>query len=380
MAFKKVITNNPKNIFHLIDTKNIEIQTYNDHSSEDSVVYFCNNYDFSEIPDTVDRLIRAFDQSVWEHLVKDPASIFIFESARETHHLTNFVEQLSWLLDSFDLNPNQIYIIVPDEIHVLRLRELLSLKSIHDITIDFYNYWLYFGIDNINKIGNSTPKNRFSVMSRHYKKERLLLFLDLLNKGILSSCTYTFSNIIPYGNVPPISLTQLKNEILHYHDFNESESWINNIPYIIPDESFPSDVRISTPIFNAYINIVIETISYKTPFNVSWITEKTYKPIAYGKPFIMFSSPGTLSDLRILGFKTFHPYIDESYDLIDDDDDRRKAVVSEIDRIAKITEAQFNELLNNTRDIVEHNLSVIREKTKKERLSEIKKLGILKNE
>lgn len=43
-------------------------------------------------------------------------------------------------------------------------------------------------------------------------------------------------------------------------------------------------------------------------------TEKTYKPISAGMPFVMVASQGFLYRLRKMGFCTFHPWIDESYD------------------------------------------------------------------
>ena len=45
-----------------------------------------------------------------------------------------------------------------------------------------------------------------------------------------------------------------------------------------------------------------------------FITEKTYKPIYTGHPFIIWGNPGTLTYLRSIGYKTFPTLFDESYD------------------------------------------------------------------
>ena len=50
-----------------------------------------------------------------------------------------------------------------------------------------------------------------------------------------------------------------------------------------------------------------------TPF----ITEKTYKPIAYYHPFMVLGGASTLAHLRNLGFMTFDHLWDESYDLVE---------------------------------------------------------------
>lgn len=47
-------------------------------------------------------------------------------------------------------------------------------------------------------------------------------------------------------------------------------------------------------------------------------TEKTVKPLRAGMPFVMVASKKFLYTLRKMGFQTFHPYIDESYDLEND--------------------------------------------------------------
>jgi hypothetical protein len=45
-----------------------------------------------------------------------------------------------------------------------------------------------------------------------------------------------------------------------------------------------------------------------------FITEKTYKPIAFYHPFVIMGMPGTLKSLKSQGFETFENLFDESYD------------------------------------------------------------------
>ena len=52
------------------------------------------------------------------------------------------------------------------------------------------------------------------------------------------------------------------------------------------------------------------------------ITEKTFKPIALGMPFVLVATAGSLEYLRSYGFKTFGHVWDESYDAIQNDHDR----------------------------------------------------------
>ena len=51
----------------------------------------------------------------------------------------------------------------------------------------------------------------------------------------------------------------------------------------------------------------------------SHLTEKTFKAIALEMPFVLVAPAHSLKYLREYGFKTFSPFIDESYDDIEDD-------------------------------------------------------------
>ena len=102
------------------------------------------------------------------------------------------------------------------------------------------------------------------------------------------------------------------------------------------------------------ISIVLETLFDQRIH----LTEKTLRPLACGHPFIVAAGPGTLSFLKKYGFKTFEPYINESYDSIKDNTQRLKAIVDEMSRISKLNESELNELLSNCQKIAEHNKKI----------------------
>ena len=73
------------------------------------------------------------------------------------------------------------------------------------------------------------------------------------------------------------------------------------------------------PYADTYFSLVTETIC---EHGNSFRTEKIAKPIAQGHPWIVASNAGFYRDLRNLGFQTFGHVIDESFDLIDNTQDR----------------------------------------------------------
>jgi hypothetical protein len=107
----------------------------------------------------------------------------------------------------------------------------------------------------------------------------------------------------------------------------------------------------------AAINISLETHIVEQSNGVS-LTEKTYKPILLKKPFLVYGIPNILGMLRENGFRTFHGIIDESYDTIQDENERRLAIIKEIDRLNKLDSNSFSSVLKQCESICEHNFAV----------------------
>jgi hypothetical protein len=124
----------------------------------------------------------------------------------------------------------------------------------------------------------------------------------------------------------------------------------------------------------SYLSIIAETMFFQHEYgaanpyadvfdyhyNFTFLTEKTYRAISLKHPFILASLPNSLSALRELGYKTFSPYIDESYDTIIDDRERLEKILSIIKNFNSFTEKQWIEFYYNTKDIVEYNYNVIK--------------------
>jgi hypothetical protein len=66
---------------------------------------------------------------------------------------------------------------------------------------------------------------------------------------------------------------------------------------------------------NIWNKYQIEIISETDTMSDFWFTEKTARCLATGKPFVLVSGHGSLQKLRNMGFYTFSPILDETYDL-----------------------------------------------------------------
>ena len=111
---------------------------------------------------------------------------------------------------------------------------------------------------------------------------------------------------------------------------------------------------------NTILYLIGETLFYNEP---RFLTEKTFKAIAYKLPFIMIGQPFNLEHLRSLGYKTFDGIIDESYDTITDHNTRLDKILSEIERICSFNEQQKKSFCDSCLDIVDYNYNLLVNKT-----------------
>ena len=100
------------------------------------------------------------------------------------------------------------------------------------------------------------------------------------------------------------------------------------------------------------IDVVLETLFDDKRIH---LTEKTLRPIACGKPFILVSTPGCLQYLRDYGFETFNEYIDESYDDIQDPLDRLERVVKLMKDISNLSKNKKNTLYQQLHQVAQRN-------------------------
>jgi hypothetical protein len=81
------------------------------------------------------------------------------------------------------------------------------------------------------------------------------------------------------------------------------------------------------------------------------LTEKIFRPIACGHPFILAAGPGSLEYLRSYGFKTFDPWIDESYDKEINSYLRLKKIIQSMIKLIDLNNSEYSAV----KDIAEFN-------------------------
>ena len=108
---------------------------------------------------------------------------------------------------------------------------------------------------------------------------------------------------------------------------------------------------------DSYFSIVTETNFFG--HTGRFLSEKTFKPMLYKHPFILLCDPYSLPLLKQIGYKTFHPYIDESYDNEPNDVKRLKMILNEVNRLCNLTELELFEFIDKVKEITIYNHNLL---------------------
>jgi hypothetical protein len=175
---------------------------------------------------------------------------------------------------------------------------------------------------------------KYTCLNRVHKQYRKEFVYNLWKDGL------TEDAYVSYGNVPNkdnredywIVNPKFMNSAIHEERWPKPsrippEQYVKGIKHV--DASFDRMLPMSADNLNtdnhndhsmsvdylftdSYWNIVMET--YLNATGGVFLTEKTFKPIKYGQPFVILGTTGSLAYLKEQGYKTFSPWIDESYD------------------------------------------------------------------
>ena len=111
-------------------------------------------------------------------------------------------------------------------------------------------------------------------------------------------------------------------------------------------------VRETTPINTTFLHVVCETLFHKHKL---FLTEKTFKPIVLGQPFVLVTGPGNLEYLRSYGFRTFSDFWCEDYDNIQDDTRRMRAIADIVNGIASMSSSELHQMRKRMEPTLMHN-------------------------
>ena len=208
-----------------------------------------------------------------------------------------------------------------------------------------------YNANNIRDIHfNLNKPYKFLCLNRRLDLHRVVLLSEILNEIQINSLISFDKNLITdeipilFEKRPDINIkfNNLPNKIIA-----DREDIENTNGYHHENEKLFLDT---------YISIVTETSFY---IDNDFISEKIWKPLYQFHPFIVVGRPHLLKYLRDIGFKTFDWLIDETYDIIEDNDLRMSMIIAEIKKINKLSSYEIHTLIHKNFDILEYNHNLL---------------------
>ena len=194
-----------------------------------------------------------------------------------------------------------------------------------------------------NLLYNEEKPYYFLCLNRRSRTHRIIVTSEIFNRWndkFLWSLLEKFVFPEEYFHEP---MKMYQKNLFKNYETNITTEFYNILPKTIDFKSSVNDHNIRLNLQQqAYINVVTETIFFEP--NTLMLTEKIYKPIIGIQPFIVVGPHNILKTLKDEGYKTFHPYINEEYDNIENNEERMKAIFREINRIAQMKKSDVAEL------------------------------------
>jgi hypothetical protein len=174
---------------------------------------------------------------------------------------------------------------------------------------------------------NHLPRQRdFTVLSRTHKRWRATVMTDLHLRGLLENAYWSYNTSIH----PLVNNDCEVDNVQHSANPIQTGSMFDcHVDKFLAQGSYHCDSLtaeqhndhsqvVTEHYTNSYCSIILETHFDTDRSQGAFLSEKTFKAIKHGHPFIIVGTPGSLAQLRSLGYRTFDHAIDPDYDQITD--------------------------------------------------------------
>jgi hypothetical protein len=231
-------------------------------------------------------------------------------------------------------------------------------------TADRYQNCYYFNdheyfLSYINRGQVAQPADRcarpyeFTALNRIHKWWRAAVMSDLHHEGLLNCSQWSYNTALTEDDRPEDNPIEL-----HVRDdwTDLVQNFIAKGPYICDtaDAVAHNDHRyVNACLYTqSYCHLILETLFDVDQSGGTFLTEKTWKCMKFGQPFVIIGPVGSLDILRRSGYRVFDHAVDNSYDEIVDNTKRYLAVRK---TIAEIKQQDMHQWYLQCLDDVQHN-------------------------
>jgi len=264
-------------------------------------------------------------------------------------------------LKSFKSYPKQQIKVYNNDFYVYKSGQFIveTEERENEIVENGYSYSLQTKLNFEDKEKYYLMYNRNSArLHRPYFINKLFKN-NILDKGIVSLFkTPDFDNILKNKNhTDTLGIGE--------EDYLEWEETIDNwYPLVIDNDNeeevawYHNFLSRKDEYEKTYFSIVSET---SADSKYLFVTEKTLKPIMNLHPFFINGNPGILNHLKLIGFKTFDKWWDESYDSETNFKKRTDMIIEQVKLVCNKSPKEMNTMILEMKNILTYNKSLLRQ-------------------
>lgn len=317
---------------------------------------------------------------------KKGKALILLDQSHEGYHEDWMYESLHNQCDTFGINPNQIIYVTGNLEEDNQYNKWLEgRKVVGKMCIVPYSHFecminetklnreriekkipLPTFTDHVKyKTSNLPNIKTYNCLQKRPRVHRIWMFKELVDNNLLDfginsmnyidfEHTYYFNkemSISDYESIKkylPMIPPSQKPAVIELKLFSDNDSGDYQT-------NFNEQILLDT-----WVSIVSEALFGE---DTCFISEKTFKPIAASHPFMVLGNKYSIKNLQKLGYKTFHPFIDESYDELDTWE-RLDAIIKETVRINSFTQEEKLNWFLNLEDILKHNVQILHKNSK----------------
>lgn len=217
-------------------------------------------------------------------------------------------------------------------------------------------YAIYHGDPAIEDI---QPTRAFNCLIKRMDAMRQTWLYQLLRHGLLDQGYVSFTmDVTRHHAQNQASPHETAHDIFERQFQDHCKTFASEHEYLkhhVPYRSFDPDWSLDQVVLNSRFSLVLET--YFLDPRMITLSEKTFRCLKLPRPWIVFSTIGTVQHLRDLGLDVMDDIVDHSYDSIDFEIDRQSRLLE----IAKdmATWSWTPQLLQRCSTAAKHNRDLI---------------------
>jgi hypothetical protein len=317
-------------------------------------------------PNQID-IFSELTSSELNRLRRNPNTMLMFNYVWEgnSYKVFNFWEMLTCSALRHGIPSEKIFFfssnLRDEEQYDIWQRANMPDQRINVIAFNFFANWSLNQIEyTIDHAVDSIKKNHklFLSMNRRLREMRVYTIYKIFESRLFEN------TMISYDQLTKDSLsTNLDSNV----DLDTYERLIDSSPSVLDFPNFsenwactPISAALPTPLFEKTIISLISETLFDTHNNSSlFFSEKTFKPMLYYHPIMIFGQPELNTYLEKIGFKNYKNYFDLSFDTIEDHVTRINLQVAQLeilnDRLACMTADQRVDWVMQDRETLEYN-------------------------